>query len=162
MSLQPKSDLGSHVVGLDANSSENSGAPALIVAGGGLDNVKVTGQVIDRFQGSSTQGKAESMTVVTQFLAALADTETVALAHELEESDDGSAFDAPEVIEALTVKATASGAENKRGQAEFDIDMRNRKQFVRYNVTLDLSRGATDTASFATVATLGGFDILPQ
>ena len=162
MGNHPAQDLDAVVTEHDANSSENSGAPSLIVAGGGLDNVEVQGQTIDRRAAVGPAGNfADSAVIATQFLAALADTETLSLRHRIEESDDGSSFDAPEELEAPTVVALASGAENKRGVREVKLTLRGRKQFYRINVTPDLSRGATDTASFATVVTQGGYDQHP-
>lgn len=161
--LHPK-EISSHVLAIDANCSENSGAPAVIVAAAGLDNVKVTGVTIDRYQNAAgTVGNALAATInlATQWLGALTNTKTLSLAHELQESADGSTWDTAEVIEALTVKQTATSSTNFRGIDEHSIDCRNRKRWIRFNVTLDLSATSADEALFSTTATLGGYDVLP-
>jgi hypothetical protein len=155
-----RQNIGAKLKSLDACSSENAGAPSVITAGGALDNSKVTGQTIDRYQGG---GLAQSAVITTQVLAALAAAETCKLAHEYQTSADGSSWDTAVVIEAATTYLTGpGGGGNKRGQAEFNLDLKGLKRYVRVNVTLDLSRANTDTASFATVVALGGFDVLPQ
>lgn len=158
--LHPKTDLGSHVVVLDANASADSAAPSLITAAGTGDATKVTGVGIDRKQG---QTLALSAAVTTSFLAALADTKTLSLAHEIQYSSDNSTFDTAVVLEASAVKATGeTGGTNERGQAEFSINLISQKRYFRINVTPDLSATGTDTASFATQAALGGFSELPR
>jgi hypothetical protein len=155
--MRSPQSLGEYVVSVDACSSENSGAPSLITAAGTGDATKVTGQTIDRYQSG---GFAKSIVVQTSYLAALTAAKDLELAHELQESDDGSSWDTAEVIEATTVKATGAG--NKRGVDEHAVDCTNRKRYIRFNVTPDLTASGTDTATFHTVATLGGFDQLPQ
>jgi len=156
----PLNSFSQYVVVKDACSSENSGAPSVITAAAGLDNVKVTGQTIDRKQ--SNGALAHSMSVCTAWVAALTDTKTMSLAHEIQESDDGSTWDTAEAIEAATVKVTSDGGGNERGEEEYAVDLMSRKRYFRINVTLDLNAANTDTASFHTVAVMGGFDILPQ
>ena len=159
MGNHPALDLDGIVTEHDACSSENAGAPSVITAAGALDNVKVTGQAINRL--AAPGNMADSAVIATHFLAGLADTETVSLAHEIQESDDASSWDAAEVIEALTVKGTASGAEDLRGVDKHALTLRGRKKFFRINVTLDLSAAGVDLASFATVVTQGGYDQHP-
>ncbi len=154
--LKPFTDLAGHIKVVDACSSENSGAPSLVTAAGTGDNTKRTGQTIDRMSGTSM---ANSCVLSTAFLAALAASQTLSLAHELQESDNGTSWDTAEVIQAATVKATGAG--NKRGTDEHSVSLIGRKRFIRFNVTPDLSAGATDTATFHTTAVLGGYDQIP-
>lgn len=155
----PLNSIAQFVENVDLCSSEDSDAPAVIVAGAGLDNSKVTGQTIDRKSGTAL---AHSLSIGTSYLAGLDDGETISLAHEIQESANGSDWDSAEVIEALTVEATQSGAGQSRGISEHAIDLMDRKRFFRINVTLDLSRGATDEATFHSVGTLGGWNQVPQ
>ena len=156
--ISPVTNLGGSVLVKDACCSENSGAPSVITAAAGLDNVKVTGQTIDRYSGTYNS-VAQSAVVCTQFLAALTAAKTVSLAHEYQDSADGSTWNTAVVLEAATVYETGAG--NKRGEAEFDVNLAGLARYIRVNVTLDLSHTSTDTASFATVVALGGFDNNP-
>jgi len=156
----PLNSIGQYVKNVDLCSSESSSAPSVITAAGGLDNVKVTGQTIDRKQ--SDGAMAGSVAIATSYLAALTDTKTVSLAHEIQYSSDGSTWDTAVEIEELTVKATSDGGTNERGCDEHAVDLMAQKQYFRVNVTLDLSHSGTDTATFHSVGTLGGFSIIPQ
>jgi len=153
-------DIASQIVTVDACSSETAGAPALIVAAGAGDATKVTGQSINRLVNGAMANSAQ---ISTAFLAALTAAKTLSLAHEIQESADGSSWDAAEVLQAATVVETGAG--NKRGThapAALALDLTKRKQYFRVNVTPDLSNTATDTATFHTQAVLAGFDVLPQ
>jgi len=153
--ISPQQNIEGHVVAADANASADSGAPVLILAGGTGDGVKITGVSIDCIG-------VKSIALVTSYLAALTDTKTLALAHELQESADNSSWDSAEVIEASTVKGTGTtGGTNERGVCEFAINMHARKRYIRFNVTPELSASATDTATFHTIAVKGGHDVLP-
>jgi hypothetical protein len=161
MSLHPVTSIAEHVSCKDACSSANSGAPSLITAAGTGDNVKVTGQTIDRFDATSG-GLAHSCVVSTAYLAALDATETLSLAHEYQTSANGSTWDTAVAIQTATVKATGgTGGSNERGTDEHTLSLVGLKRYVRFNVTPDLSRAGTDTATFHTQCILGGFDQLP-
>lgn len=144
---------------VDACSSAVAGAPNLITAGAGDDNSKVTGQTINRLD--STGKLAMSCVLATHYLAALTDEKTISIAHELQESADGASWDSAEVIEASAVKATSSGGTNERGVDTHVISLKGRKQYIRFNVTVDLNAADTDTATFHSVAVLGGFPVTP-
>lgn len=159
MTMYPLNELGPHVKAYDGAASHNANAPSLITAAGTGDNTKVTGRTVNRFNGTAL---AHSAVVATGYLAALTDTKTISLAHEIQESADNSSWDSAEAIEALTVKATSSGGTNERGVDVHDLSLTARKQYFRINVTPDLSAGATDTALFFTVVILGGWTQVPQ
>lgn len=160
MALHPMSDLGGNVKCFDACSAEGAaGIASLVTAGGTGDATKRTGQSINRISG---EGMAHSAVLTTHYVATQADAETLTLAHELQESADGSTWDTAEVIEAATTYVTQSGAGTSRGVAQFSVSLKNRKQYIRFNVTPNLSKANTDTMAFATVAVLAGYDVLPQ
>lgn len=140
-----------------ANASANSGAPSLITAGGTGDGVKVNGATIDRLT-----NRAESLKLAVAGLAALADTKTLSIAVEIQESADASTWDTAVAVEAATVVATGDGGSNETFCREYDIDLSARKQYVRFNVTPDLSATGTDTAEFIGVAFLAGSDRDPS
>ena len=130
-------------------------APALITAGGSGDNVLVVGDVID------TLG-FESAVLTGTGRAALLDTESLDIAVQIEESGDGSSFDAPEVLQASTVLILADSTTNFEAVLKLDLnELGNRKRFVRIGVTPNLSRGATDTAIVLSSLLLGGAERLP-
>jgi len=157
----PSTDLGGFAAAKYGAASVNSGAPSLITAAGTGDATKVTGATVDRK--SATDGSlADSALVATLFLAALADTETIAFAHEVQYSDDNSNWDDAVELEASDVKATSSGGTNETGIVEFSINLRSQKRYMRVNVTPNLSASGTDTALFATIVALSGYARNPQ
>ena len=137
MGSSVQQDIGAMIDGVTGMVAK---APALIVAGGAGDNVLRVGSIIDRQSFYSCV-----LTVAAE--AALADGETLSLAVQIEESTDGSSFDTPEVLQASTILLSSSGGTNEIGVLEIDVNLNVRKQFVRFGVTPDLSRGATDTAA---------------
>ena len=155
----PMADVGAFIKAFDGNASENAAAPSLITAGAGLDNTKVTGVSIDRKSGTAL---ARSSVIATGYLTALDTAETLSLAHEYQDSDDNSTFNTAVVIEAATVKETAAAAGNFRDVDEHDLSLLPLARYFRINVTLDLSRGGTDTALYFTVVMLGGWTQIPQ
>ena len=138
--------------------TNNSGAPLAIIAAGTGDNTAVTGATINRVDGNSL---AHSAKVSLIGLAALANTETLSVAIEEQQSADGSSWDTATVVEATTVVATGTGS-NENFVREFDVDLEGKKQYVRYNFTPNLSAGATDTAIVASCVSLGGYDVTPR
>ena len=160
--MHPAQDLGSHVTGSIASASVNSGAPSLVTAAGTGDATKVTGDTVDR-KVSGGSALADSLVLVTAYLAALADTKTLSFAIELQESSDDSSWDTAEVVIAATVVATGTtGGTNETGVNVQNISLRSRKRYIRFNLTPDLSATATDTALFTASAVLGGYEQLPQ
>lgn len=161
----PLNDIGafvsSHFANFSGDAAAITRAPVLIVAAAGLDNLKFLGFAIDR-RSADNPGMAMSVAIATQWLATIANTKTLSLAHEIQESADGTNFDTAEVIEALTVKETASSSTNFHDVDEHDLDLTGRKRYYRINVTLDLNAGSADVASFSTEAKQGGWTIVPQ
>jgi hypothetical protein len=140
--VSQQKNIGAYLKG--AYASLDTAAPALIVAGGAGDNVEQTGDGIDTLGAGS--GK-----VITGFLAALADTETLSLRLRIQESDDDITYDAAEELIAPTVVATSSGGTNEAGVQVFDVDLSGRKRYVRFLTTPDLSAAGVDTAYVMTV-----------
>jgi hypothetical protein len=106
---------------------------------------------------------ADSMVVATGFRAALSQDETLSLTIELQESADGAAWDTAEAVIGATVVATGgTGGSNETGANTQNITLRSRKRYIRFNITPTMSAGATDTALFASVGVLGGYEQLPQ
>lgn len=155
--LQCKTDLNAQVIAAIACNSANSGAPSLITAAGTGDATKVTGQSIDLLR--KTNGG--SGTLVTGGLTALTAAATLTIAVELQESADNSTWDTAEVVQAATTAATSAGGGNVHFVVQNGILLKSRKRYIRFNITPNLSAGATDTALFSSVFVIGGDDILP-
>ncbi len=156
----PLNSLGQYIAAKDANASEDSSVPVLILAAGTGDGVKVTGQTVDRK--TSDGGLAHSMVLATGWFVDLTDTKSLAFAVELQESANDSDWDAAEVVQASTVVQLATATIAYRGVLENAIDLMDRKRYIRFNITPELSAGSADEATYHSVAILGGFDITPQ
>ena len=129
-----------------------TGAPEILTAAGAGDNTEVIGNTINR----QTYGMPQSALVCLQAFVNLADTETLSLAVEVQESSDGSTWDAAEVIEAATIVKTADGAFTDLHTESYVINLGDRKQYFRVNVTPDLSAASTDVAVVQWSVVLGG------
>lgn len=155
MGMTPVTDLGAHVKGAYCGCTNSAGAPIAIVAAGAGDNTAVEGKAVDRLG-------YDSAVAVIGFLAALAETETLSIAAEIQESADGVSWDTAEELQAAAVAATGgSGGSNEYGKVEFDLNLRGRKRYFRINHTPDLSATGTDTAISMASVILGGAADLP-
>lgn len=133
-------------------------------AGGSGDATAVTGIAIDRLN-PSTGSLAACARFGIAWSAVLAQDKTLSLGTVLiEQSDDGTNFDAT-AYETFTdpgvVATGGTGGSTERGITPFDVDLGNAKRWVRIKFTPDLSNTATDTASLLAFADLAGFDRLP-
>lgn len=125
------------------------------LAAGTGDATEVEGQSIDRLG-------FDSAAVLIIFKAVLTDTEDVAFAVEVQESADDTTWDTAVELQASTVAVTSDGGTTEYGTVKIKDDLSGRKRYVRYNITPNLSAGATDTVHFGAVAVLGGAFELPQ
>lgn len=132
------------------------GGKHLIVAGSGTDNVKVTGDTIDR-------NGYYSGVVNLAYIANLAATKTLSVNIEEQQSDDGSNWDtATEVFPTTVVLTGASGGSTgATGVTTVAIDFANKKRYVRYNITADLNNTTSDTASWVATLIKGGAVVKP-
>lgn len=147
--IHPLYDLDASVKPLRASNG------ASIVAAGAGDNSAVTGVTIDRLGYMAAK-------LVLAWSATLAANKKLSLAVEYQESADGSSWDTAVVLQALAAVATDSGAgSTMRGITEFDLNLKARKRYIRFNFTPDLDAGATDTAFIHALALLAGRDTLP-
>lgn len=120
-----------------------AGAPKVVIAASGDDNVKIIGNTVNR----ATYGMPESCLVVVNSYYSLANLETLSLAVEIQESADNSTWDTAVAIQAATVVKTASGATADGQTNSYTVKLSGRKQYFRINVTPNLSAAATDTCS---------------
>lgn len=128
----------------------NSGAPQIITAAGGTDNVQLVGNTVDR----NSYGMPESCLVVVNSYYSLANTETLSLAVEIQESANGSSWDTAVAIQAATTVVTASGATVTGHTNTYTLKLAGRQRYFRINCTPNLSAGGVDTASVTGSAVL--------
>lgn len=148
-------DIGGELKVAIANASENSGAASLITAGGTGDGTENEGQTID------AKGFG-SLKLSVSGLASLADTKSISLGCDIQESADGSTWDTAVELYAATVVATGTtGGTNEYFEKETSVSMEGRKRYVRFNVTGTMSATGTDTALYSAVAVLGGAHLAP-
>lgn len=153
--LHPKTDIGGHITPKIANNGAGAaGIPSLVTAAGTGDNTKVTGQTINNINGG------QSGLLLIPFVAALTNTKTLSFAIEVQESADGSAWDTAEALQALTVAVTADSTTNFHGVQKLEVDLKKRKQYLRFNITPDLNNSGTDTCTWSSVLVVGGDDVL--
>jgi len=128
------------------------------VAAGTGDNTEVTSAAVDR----KPQGLAgyDAGVIAVNWKTSLTASQTLALTLKIEESDDNSSWGSPETL--ISAETQSTGAQtNLVGQRELNIDLRKRKRYVRFKVTMDLSAGATDTFVYGACIVLTDSDRLP-
>jgi hypothetical protein len=160
-------DLGQYVKGV------LGAAPVTAVADSVTDNVAVEGVTLNRLQ-TATGDIARSCVVLVPYTTTLSATETMSLAVMVQDSADGSVWSAAETLLASAEQASGGVAgATVTGIIELNDDLNSRRQYVRYNVTPNLSQSdiaadpeaeppveaaeATDAVTFATVVVLGGY-----
>jgi hypothetical protein len=159
--LRPCTDLNSHVTvwGAGAN-ADASGDPKIVTAGATEDGTKVTGETINLGQGLT---RPMSGTLCITGVANLAADETLTFAAELEESADGSAWDTAESITLAASGVVLTGATT--AGATFDVNaavkLKDRKQYIRFNITPTMSASGTDTATWAATFVGAGSQDIP-
>lgn len=128
-----------------------------VTAGGAGDATEVDGAWIDR--SLADVGMALSAKLVITFTATLETGETLTFAGNFQDATSsagaGSA-DFSDAFAAVTVATGDSGGSTETGTYEVDVDLAGAKQFVRAQITPNLSRGATDTANWTATLVLFG------
>lgn len=142
--------------------------PATITAGAGNDGVEVDGSAIDRL---FDYDPPLSGTLLIPFRATLAGSSvTLSIAANLQHapSSTGPWTDVTEpgttttkAISGVVATGTSAGSVHN-GVAELNCDLSECQQYVRAQVTADLSSTATDTVALAAVLALTGFQNLPR
>lgn len=132
-------------------------------AGGSGDNTEVNGAYIDRKL--DDVGMAMSAKLVINFTTALAADETLKFAVQMQDataSDGTGVADYEDAVAATVVATGESGGSTETGTVEIDVDLSGANQFVRAQITPDLSRGATDTAAWSATLVLFGDKYQPS
>ena len=133
-----------------------SGAVDVVAAGAG-DASEDSGAWIDR------QGYLSGKLVIS-YEAVLAATETLSIAANIQDATDSSGTGAADFGTAFANAVVATGqagGSTERGTVEIDVDLNLANQYLRSQVTPDLSASATDTAIITATFILGGAQELP-
>lgn len=128
--------------------------PALITAGAGNDGVEVDGASIQRTGLSG--GPGNSAKFLIPYSTTLADTETLTVAANIQDSPAGSSWTDFGTAFASAVLHTSSGGSTHTGVVELDVDLTAADDYIRIQVTATLSASGTDTVSLGAVAVIGG------
>lgn len=121
-------------------------------AGGGGDATEVDCAWVDReLEGA---GRALSAKLVIAYTAALGQDETLKFALNFQDATSiagaGSADFAAAVSETTAATGDSAGS-TETGTFEVDIDLSGARQFIRPQITPNLSRGATDTVEWSAI-----------
>jgi hypothetical protein len=168
-------DIGSRIKGVTALT------PAVITAAAGNDNTELNGIVVNRLLAG--RGLAKSAKLIIQFVTSLTADKTLTITAN---AQDGAASNLSDAADYAAVRASydvssaapptavtlSSGnfpatavktgaASGVSGQVEIDFDLSAAKQYIRCQVTFDLSHSGTDTVAYSAVWVFGGQDVLP-
>ena len=130
------------------------------VAAGSGDATEVDGESVDLL-GLGTNPLSGKLMIPCQ--ATLDTGETLTITANIQDSPTGTdqwADFGDALAATIIIPAAATDAEFE-GMAELDVNLSGSRQFVRCQVTPDLSRAGTDTAEIAGVWVFGGADELP-
>lgn len=128
------------------------------VAAGTGDNTEKTSAAIDR-KPQGTPG-FDAIQIELTYITTVTAGQTLKLTLKIEESADGSSWGTAEtLLNAVTLETGAVTA--KTAVYEHSLDLRKRKRYIRFLVTLDLSAGSADTFVYAATGILSAADAFP-
>lgn len=139
--------IDKHNGGQFARSEYASGGTA--TAGGTGDATEVDGAWVDRKP--STRGPYHSAKLVITYSAALGEGATLAIAANIQDatsSGGAGVADFGTAYASATVATGGAGGSTEVGTVEFDFDLSNAREFVRSQITPDLSAANTDTLAW--------------
>lgn len=134
-----------HNGGFNARSAFGDHAAA--TAGSTGDATESNGVYVDREDADS--GLAMSCKLIIAYEAVLAEGETLSIGANIQDANDDQAdglADYGDAYASAVVATGGSGGSTERGTVEMDFDLISAKQFLRSQVTPDLSAADTDTA----------------
>lgn len=132
-------------------------------AAGGGDNTEVDCAWVDRMD--EHLGLAMSAKLVITYEAALADGQSLTFAGNFQDASDiagAGAADYSDLILATIVAAANSAGSLEQGTVEIDVDLSGAKQFIRSQLTPNLSAGGTDTLKWTANLVLYGSSRQPS
>jgi len=140
-----------HNGGAYVRSARASGNNTATAAGTG-DATEVNAAFQSRL--SATKGIAQSAKLIVSFSAVLAQGATLKFAANFQDALDAAgtgAADYPasgESVLSTTVATGGTGGTTETGTFEVDVDLGGAREFIRAQITPDLSAGGTDTLSW--------------
>ncbi len=156
MSWGQTKDMGAYMA------PEHAGVAVSVTAGGAGDATEVNGAWIDTKE-------FESMEVLFDYTATLAEGETLSLAANIQDADDiagtGAADVSTEYLTAMAATVVATGdsaGSTETGVYGMGVDLTMCKRYVRVQWTPDMSAGSTDTAEVKAVYVKGGSKYPPN
>lgn len=130
-------------------------------AGGAGDNAEVNSNFVDRL---GEEGLAMSAKITIVWEGQLAQDATLSWAGNVQDASDLAGTDAADVGDAFTATVVATGdsaGSLEQGTTEIDVDLSGFKQFLRAQLTPNLSAGATDTLKWSAVIEFYGDQVQP-
>lgn len=128
-------------------------------AGGAGDATEVDGAWVDRKP--ATLGAYHTAKLVISYTTTLAAAATLTFAANIQDATDDSGTGAADFGSALTATTVAtgpSGGGTVKGTIEMDFDISNAREFLRSQITPNLSAANTDTCSWQAAWVFGGSD----
>ncbi len=149
-------DIGAFIKG------ELALTPAVITAAAGNDGVEVEGPAVDRL---ALRRHYLSAKLIIAFEAMLGDGETLSIAanaqDDIQSNFAGAPADYGDAFANAVVATGGGGGSTERGTVELSFDLSSARQFIRAQVTADLSAASADTVAIAATWVFGGADELP-
>jgi hypothetical protein len=142
---------GVHDGGAYVRSARSLGNQTATAAGAG-DNTEVNGGWVSR---ASSRGIAQSAKLIINYTTTLAAAATLKFAVNFQDAVDVSgtgAADYPangEAIAFTTAATGGTGGSTETGTFEVDVDLGGAREFIRAQITPDLSAGGTDTLAWS-------------
>jgi hypothetical protein len=133
--------------GAFSRSARGSGNNA-VTAGGAGDATEVNGAWQSRM---SEGGVALSAKLIVSFTATLTASQTLSFGGNFQDALDASGVGAADfggAVAATVVATGAAGGSTETGTFEIDVDLSGAREFIRSQMTPNLSAGATDTCSW--------------
>lgn len=130
---------------------------ATAVAAGTGDNTESDGVYVDR-------DGFESAKMIIAFEAVLQATETLSIAANVQDATSSGGAGVADYGDAFANAVVATGdtgGSTERGVIEIDVDLNMANQYIRSQVTPNLSASGTDTCNISVVWVLGGARTLP-
>lgn len=150
MSIYRMRNSGVDMRGLPIHDAE------VIVAAAGNDGVEIDGNYVSRL--GSNQGLPLSGKLIISWTAELDDTETLTIAANLQDADDNAGAGVADYGDAFAsaIVVTATSDAFYRGVVELDFDLSGAREFIRDQITANLSASADDTVAISSIFVLGG------
>jgi len=148
MSIALKRNIDAYVIGY------NSLTPEVITAGAGNDGIELDGNAFDR---DDLIGDALSASIFVNATVNVSGTDTVTVALQVQDSDNGSDWldFGPDITD------TVFSVDGDHLVQE-PLNLAGARQHIRVQYTFTLSAGGTDTAAVAAVVMMSGFPELPN